>query len=482
MIRFYNTLTRQVDDFTPLYDSKVRLYTCGPTVYAYPQIGNWVAYIRWDTLVRMLQASGMDVTRVMNITDVGHLVSDADDGEDKLEKGARREGKTAWEVAEFYTTDFLQGMAKFNLFPPSYITKATDFIDQQIALVKTLEEKGYTYVIDDGVYFDTARFQSYADFARLDLEALQAGARVEFNSQKRNPSDFALWKLTPQGEKRDMEWNSPWGKGFPGWHLECSAMAIDKLGETIDIHTGGIDHIPVHHTNEIAQSEAATGKRFANYWLHNSFLMVDGAKASKSLGNAYTLQDLEAKGYSATDFRVFVLQSHYRTESNFTWDNLDAARNRLHHWQAIADLRWQTIESDTTDDANTPEPVINFLRASEDILIALQNDLDTPGAMAIVDEALNYAVDGVDTQSVAAFVALLETIDNLLGLRLYSSDITASQKTLLAKRQAARDAKDWTTSDVLRDELAKQQLHVRDSKNGQIWSRIIPNQARQWST
>lgn len=474
-IRFHNTLTRQLDEFVPIKPGVVTLYTCGPTVYTYPQIGNWVAYIRWDTLVRMLEASGYQVTRVMNITDVGHLVSDADDGEDKLEKGARREGKTAWEVADFYTKDFLLGMQAFNLKTPTHITKATDFITQQVALVQTLADKGYTYVIDDGVYFDTSKFATYADFAHLDLEALRAGARVDFNDQKRNVSDFALWKFTPAGEKRDMEWDSPWGRGFPGWHLECSAMAFDKLGDTIDIHTGGIDHIPVHHTNEIAQSEAATDKRFANYWLHNSFLMVDGAKASKSLGNAYTLQDLQAKGYDALDFRMFVLQSHYRTESNFTWTNLDAARNRLNHWRAIADLRWQPYVCDPTSTnasgCESPEQTLALLRAAQDALHALQNDLDTPGALASIDEAFAAIADGIDEQCLAALEALLGSIESLLGLPLAGPDISDEQKALLEKRRYARNQKDWAASDSLRDELTSQGITVRDSKNGQIWSR-----------
>ena len=279
-LKLHNQLTKTVDVFTPQQPGRVTLYTCGPTVYNYPHVGNWSGYIYWDVLVRTLHANNLKVDRVMNITDVGHLVSDADDGEDKLEKGARREGKTAWEVAQFYTEDFLTGIKKLGLIEPTHITKATDFIDEQLELVRILQEKGVTYRIDDGIYFDTAKFPTYGDFAGLDLDAQKAGARVEFNPEKHNPSDFALWKFSPAGEKRDMEWETPNDlvdgatgiMGFPGWHLECSAMAMSLLGESLDIHTGGIDHIPVHHTNEIAQSEAATGKPFSQFWLHNDHL------------------------------------------------------------------------------------------------------------------------------------------------------------------------------------------------------------------
>ena len=464
-MKFYNTKTRQIDEFTPIAEKHVALYTCGPTVYNYLHVGNWVAYIRWDILVRTLTASGYDVARVMNITDVGHLVSDADDGEDKMEKGAKREGKTAWEVAQMYADDFLSGMQKLNLIEPTYITKATDYIPQQIALVKRLEDKGFTYVIDDGVYFDTSKFPTYADFAHLDLADQEAGARVEFNPQKRNGSDFALWKFSPKGEKRDMEWESPWGVGFPGWHLECSAMAMDKLGETIDIHTGGIDHIPVHHTNEIAQSEAATGKTFSNYWLHNNFLLVDGTKVSKSIGNTFTLQDLAEKGFAPEDFRMFVLQSHYRTESNFTFDNLQAAKNRLQGLRNVAELQYQATES---------APRIDFESEKELVLKALQNDFDTPKALVHLSMLASTVNDNlINTADVMAFADYIRFIDDVLGLSLGSvTDITAAQKELLQARASAREANDWTKSDKIRDELKSQGLEVRDASTGQIWSRI----------
>ena len=318
-LKFNNTLTGHVDEFVAQKEGKVSLYTCGPTVYSHPHIGNWAAYIYWDILVRILMANGYDITRAMNITDVGHLTSDADDGDDKLEVSAKREGKTAWEIAEFYTADFMEGMKKLNLIIPQHVTKATEYIPQQLDLIRTLKTKGFTYQTSDGIYYDTSKFIQYADFAKLDLDAQKSGTRVEVSVEKRNPSDFALWKFTPVGEKRDMEWKTPADildtpretMGFPGWHLECSAIALNILGNTIDIHTGGIDHLPVHHTNEIAQSEAATGVKFAKYWLHNNFLKVNGTKISKSLGNVYLLSDLAEKGFSPIDFRMLILQGNY---------------------------------------------------------------------------------------------------------------------------------------------------------------------------
>lgn len=514
-LQFHNQLSRKVDPFTPQIEGQVSLYTCGPTVYNYLHVGNWTAYIYWDTLVRVLQANNLRVDRVMNITDVGHLVSDADDGEDKLEKGARREGKTAWEVAAFYTADFLTGMKRLNLIEPTHITKATDYIEEQLQLVRILKEKGFTYQIDDGIYFDTAKFPTYGDFAGLDLEAQKAGARVEFNPEKRNPSDFALWKFTPAGETRDMEWGTPADlleiepsetaslrdsvgllapvdsraagvssslketgstsprMGFPGWHLECSTMAMTLLGETLDLHTGGIDHIPVHHTNEIAQSEAATGKNFANYWLHNNHLKVNGTKISKSLDNGFTLDDLEERGYTPLDFRMFVLQSHYRSEGNFTFENLDAAKNRLHNWRNIAALRHQTHDRLRDDDEkSTDDESVSLYASSQALVEALSNDLDTPTAFAIIDEAFSK-IEGIDIEDIHqhALTSLLETIDDLLGLQLIETtkDISDESKRLIIERERARENKDFKVADHLRDEIEKSGITVRDTAHGSIW-------------
>lgn len=486
-LQFHNQLSKKVDAFRPLVEGRVSLYTCGPTVYNYLHVGNWTGYIYWDTLVRVLQANDLRVDHVMNITDVGHLTGenegDADFGEDKLQKGARREGKTAWEVAALYTEDFLAGMKRLNIMTPTHITKATDYIQEQLQLVRVLKEKGFTYKINDGIYFDTAKFPTYADFADLDLEAQRAGARVVFNSEKRNHSDFALWKFTAVGEDRDMEWETPTDlldvqleevtMGFPGWHLECSTMAMTLLGETLDIHTGGIDHIPVHHTNEIAQSEAATGKIFADYWMHNNHLKVNGTKISKSLDNGYTLNDLENKGYSPLELRMFVLQGHYRNEGNFTFENLGAAKNRLRNWRSSAALRHQTHDRlRDDDDKSTDNGSISLSASSQALVEALSNDLDTPGAFAIIDMAFSK-IEHSATEAIHryALMTFLETIDSLLGLKLLETteDITDNTKRLIIERERAREKKDWIVADQIRVEIEKSGVTVRDSAHGSIW-------------
>ncbi len=475
-LRFYNTRTRTVEPFTPQQAGEVKLYTCGPTVYDYLHVGNWAAYIYWDILVRTLEADGLHVNRVMNITDVGHLVSDADDGEDKLEKGAKREGKTAWDIAAFYGDYFLKHLETLNIIKPTHITKATEYIDEQLALVRTLKEKGYTYQISDGIYFDTSKFPTYADFAHLNLESLKAGARVEMNQEKRNPTDFALWKFTPEGQVRDMQWETPADllegessiMGFPGWHLECSAMAMDILGNHLDIHTGGIDHIPVHHTNEIAQSEAATGEQFSNIWLHNNHLKVNGTKISKSLGNGYTLEDLAEKGFTAQDLRMFILQSSYRSEGNFTFENLEAASARLKNWRRAASLRHQT-HATVEATGNTPSRVTSHVL--KDIL---QNDLATPEALAHIDKVLGEVLDApLHEINRGALVDFIEHIDELLGFTIMADtpDITDEQKQLILERRRAREAKDWPTSDRLREELAQNNIVVRDTPQYSIWER-----------
>jgi cysteinyl-tRNA synthetase len=481
-MKLYNTLTRHIDTITPLAPPKVTLYTCGPTVYDYAHIGHWFNYVRMDLLVRTLKLSGYTPDWVMNITDVGHLVSDADDGEDKLQKGARREGKTAWEVATFYTRDFLECMELLNITTPDHIVKATDHIADQIALIQRLEAKGYTYIISDGVYYDTRKFEGYAAFARLDLDGLQAGARISFNSEKRNPTDFALWKFSPAtsdtdtGNTRDMEWDSPWSpddtacKGFPGWHIECSAMSMKYLGDTLDIHAGGIDHIPVHHTNEIAQSEAATGQRFANHWMHSNHVMVDGTKISKSLGNGVRLQDLITEGISADAIRLHILESHYRSQSQFSRASLIAAQNRLKNLQAMAVLRFQVVET------NNNSGTLLYSEVPSRLSDMLGEDLNTPAVLAylsdIETQASTLLVRGKELQQ---FENMLAAIDAALGLRLLEQpDISADQKQRIATRQQARVDKDWKTSDSLRGELADQGIGLRDAgTNGErpIWFR-----------
>jgi len=461
-------MTRKVEEFQPIDKSNVKIYSCGPTVYVYPHIGNWFAFIHWDLLNRMLIASGFKTTWVMNITDVGHLVSDADEGEDKLEKGAKREGKSAWDVAKFYEEYFLKGIERLNFLKPDFTPKATDYIPEQIDLIKELEKDGFTYTIDDGVYFDTSKLVDYGKLAKLDIHSLKEGARVEINVEKRNPTDFALWKFSPKDHKRDMEWESPWGTGFPGWHLECSAMIKKLLGATIDIHTGGIDHIPVHHTNEIAQSETAFQQPLANYWMHTNFIKVDGQKISKSLNNFFTLEDIEAKGFSLQAFRLLVLESHYRSESQFSWETMQAAQNRLKSYQDMADLKWQAKDLDTET---------NELFDTKSILEAMQEDLNSPLALSIISSKADILSDKLlPKANLKDFNIMLEFIDSILGMQLSNrEDITDDQKTLLTQRQEARDTKDWTKSDGLRDQLTGEGIEVRDTYAGQIWSRLCLN-------
>ncbi len=463
-MKLYNTLTRKVEEFKPQHPPVVTLYTCGPTVYDYPHIGNWFTFIRYDILVRALIAAGYEPNWVMNITDVGHLVSDADEGEDKLEKGARREGKSAWDIAKHYSDYFVEGMQRLNMLTPQQLPKATDHIQEQIDLVTQLEKKGFTYVINDGVYYDTAKFPTYADFAHLDLAHLKEGTRVVTNPEKRNPTDFALWKFSPKDNQRDMEWDSPWGKGFPGWHLECSAMSIKYLGETLDIHAGGIDHIPVHHTNEIAQSEAATGQKFANYWVHMNHIMVNDEKIAKSSGNGITLEDVEAKGFTLEAFRLLVLQSHYRTQAEFSWDNLSAAQNRLKSWQALADLRWQAVDNtDTHRDAKTSMAYIQE---------KLSDDLNTSEAIVAIDRQASLVLP-VTVAERDTFITFLESIDNSLGLQLSArQDITNEQKTMINERDEARRSQDFTKSDTLRTQLEEQGIGLSDTDRGAIWFRL----------
>ncbi len=478
-LHFYNTPARTVERFTPQEPGKVKIYTCGPTVYDYLHVGNWAAYLYWDVLVRTLEINGLDVNRVMNITDVGHLVSDADEGEDKLEKGAKREGKTAWDIAKYYEEYFLDRLDTLNIIRPNHITKATDFIDEQLNLVRTLKEKGYTYQIADGIYFDTSKFPTYADFAHINIDNLKEGARVETNTEKRNITDFALWKFTPDGQTRDMQWPTPTDlledntqskQGFPGWHLECSAMSMAILGSTLDIHTGGIDHIPIHHTNEIAQSEAASGKKFCNTWLHNNHLKVDGTKISKSLGNGYTLEDLQEKGFAPQDLRMFILQSHYRNEGNFTFENLAAAAQRLKNWKRIASLRHQIHATLDTTDTN----VIPSYAAQRFLTEILQNDINTPEALAHIDKVLNEVLETplhqINQKSLTDFI---HHVDQSLGFTLENDtpDITDEQKRLIIVRKRARDNKDWATSDKIRDELSSDGIFIRDTPNYSIWER-----------
>lgn len=469
-MKLHNTMTGKVEELQTLEPAKVRFYSCGLTVYSQPHIGNWLGYIYWDVLQRALMAEGYDVIRTQNITDVGHLTSDDDSGEDKLEKGARREGITAWDIAKKYSAIAEhEGYELLDLIRPTHLVPATSLIDKQIEFAKALDDKGYLYEIPgEGMYFDTSKVKDYGKLARLDAAGLAGGTRVPVDG-KRHITDFAVWKFSPKNAKRDMEWDSPWGIGFPGWHLECSVIARETLGDTIDLHSGGIDHIPVHHSNEIAQTESLTGHPFANLWLHNNHIKIDGTKISKSLGNIVTLQDILDHGYSMDAFKLMVLSKHFATEGNFTWEILEASNNRLQNWRAIAALRHQLHDTlhASSDQANVPSAAVRSA-----ILERLSDNLDTPGALATIDAAISEiestAHDTINLDNLNAFV---DAIDELLGLHLRNStpDISDEQKQLIVERNAARAAKDWTTSDTVRDELAQHGIALSDTKHGTVW-------------
>lgn len=466
-MKLHNTMSGRVEDLSTLSEDIVKLYTCGLTVYSQPHVGNWLGYIYWDVLVRALESDGLTVERTQNITDVGHLTSDDDDGEDKMEKGAKAEGITAWDVAEKYI-----GVANHEAYEllqlrqPTHLVRATDYIPQQIEFAKALESKGLTYVIEgEGLYFDTSKLTDYGKLAHLDIAGLEAGKRVAVNG-KRLVTDFAIWKLSPADSKRDMEWDSPWGIGFPGWHLECSVIARETLGDQIDIHTGGIDHIPVHHTNEIAQTESLTGLPFARIWLHNNHIKIDGTKISKSIGNVITLDDIIAKGLTVMAFKLVALSKHYRTEGNFDWEILEAGQNRLNHWMDVAVLRHQLHSTlEPSDDSATIVAAIDTLKA------ALNDDLDTPKALAVIDEAFSV-VERTHAVSHDSLTSLLNAIDELLGIDLQTStpDINDETKQRILERQRAREAKDWSESDQLRDKLLADGITVKDTPSGSVWS------------
>ena len=457
MLHLWNTLHRKLESFTPIEPGVASLYTCGPTVYDRVHIGNLRAFTFEDVLQRVLMLEGYHVKRVMNITDVGHLVGDTDHGADKMQQRATKIGKTAWEIAREYETSFREDIQALNILTPEFLPRATDHIQEQIDLVQLLETKGFTYATSDGIYFDTAKLPAYGKLSGQKLEDKEAGARVEVNQEKRNGTDFALWKFSPVGEKRDMEWESPWGIGFPGWHLECSAMAVKYLGQPFDIHCGGVDHIAVHHENEIAQSEAAFEKPLANYWLHNEFITVDGQKMSKSLGNGYTLKDIQEHGLDPIAFRYFCLGAHYRSKLNFTWEALQAGQNALQKIQRwVMDYKKQTTRTEGAADEAT----------LADFLAALQEDLNTSKTLALVHGLLSGS-----TLSPDVVYATLVKMDEVLGLGIANWEakeevIPAEIQVLFEARQAARAAKQWAESDRLRDELKTQGWLVEDNVGG----------------
>jgi cysteinyl-tRNA synthetase len=456
-MKLYNTLSRSVEEFKPLNPPKVGMYTCGPTVYDYAHIGNFRTYTTADLLLRTLKFNNYDVDYVMNITDVGHLTGDnsgdADTGEDRMEKSAKREGKSAWDIAKFYTDAFLKDYERLHLTPPNVLAKATEHIKEQIELVQTLEKKGFTYKTSDGIYFDTSKFPDYGKLSNLDQ--IKEGARVEVNPEKKDPRDFALWKFSPENEKRQMEWDSPWGKGFPGWHIECSAMSMKYLGESFDIHVGGIDLSSTHHPNEIAQSEAATGKPFVQFWVHGAFMLVDGKRMSKSLGNNYKVEDIVRNGYSPLSLRYVYMQTHYRQEMNFTWDGIKAADHAL---QRISDI------ASTWD-----KPHGACVEHEKKFAQAIADDLNIPQALAVLWEVIRS-----DYPS-AAKAATVQKFDEVFGFglsqgqRLVNNDTIPDEiQKLVKQREHFRKNKQFDEADNLRTKIKKMGYDINDAEKGTV--------------
>lgn len=462
MLRLYNTLIHKVEDFKPINPPVVNMYSCGPTVYDYQHIGHMRRYVGDDLLIRVLEFNRYRVKQVENITDVGHLVSDSDFGEDKMEVGARKLKMDVWQVAKKFEKQFWESEKLLNIKKPNLIMHATDCIKEQIVFIQLLEKKGFTYKIEDGIYFDTAKFPNYGRLSGQKKEEKKAGARVEVIKGKRNPADFALWKFSPKDKKRQMEWESPWAVGFPGWHIECSTMAIKGLEtETLDIHSGGVDHIAIHHTNEIAQAEAATGKPFVKYWVHHNFLQVNGEKMSKSLGNIYTVEEVVKRGFDPLSLRYLYLQTHYRQEMNFTWEALKGAEAALNR------LRLEIAKWD--------KPKIGCAEFEEKFLQAINNDLNLPEALSIVWDLVKS-----DYPSSAKAESLFK-FDEVLGLNLAKSkellkkkalEIPKSIMEMVREREKLRRQKHYGQSDQLRNKIKKLGYKVLDTEKGTEVSKI----------
>lgn len=458
MLKIYNTLTRKKEEFKPLKEGKVCMYSCGPTVYSFAHIGNLRTYVFMDLFRRVLKYDGFKLKGVMNITDVGHLTSDEDEGEDKMEKASREQKKSPYEIAEFYAGVFFEDLKKLNIGRPEIVEKITDHIPETIAYVQELIDKGYAYEIDDGIYYDISKFPGYGKLSRLNLDEQQAGARVEVNSQKRHPADFAVWKKAEPNHI--MQWESPWGMGYPGWHIECSALSRKYLGFPFDIHTGGVDHIPVHHENEIAQNEAITGKKTVNYWVHGDFMLVDNGKMSKSLGNTYTISDLEKRGYSAMDFRYFCLNAHYRKKLNFTFDGMDGAK------VSYARLLGALYQHKTSA-AKTDEKVIKAYK--DEFVEAINDDLNIPRALGILWKA-------VKEQRSRDIYDLAMDFDKVLGLSLDQAkpeeqpkvEAPAEVVELADKRAQAKKEKNYALADELRAKITALGYTVTDTKEGYV--------------
>ncbi|MBR2350272.1 MAG: cysteine--tRNA ligase [Clostridia bacterium] len=456
MLRFYNTLSRTKEEFKPINPKFVTMYSCGPTVYNYAHIGNLRTYIFMDLVRRALRLSGYKIKGVMNITDVGHLMADSDDGEDKMAVASRQQNKTPWEIAEYYSKIFFEDLAKLNIGKPEIIAKATDHIEDMINYVLDLEAHGFSYETSDGIYFDIAKFPNYGCLSRANLDDQLAGARVEVNDEKRHPADFALWKKADP--LHIMQWQSPWGMGYPGWHIECSAMSQKYLGKTFDIHSGGVDHIPIHHENEIAQNEAITGEKSVNYWLHGEFMLVDNGKMSKSLGNTYTIAQLEEKGYSPLDFRFFCLNTHYRKKLNFTFDGLDAAK--ISRERLMQSLAQHKASSAKTDEAKLEKYKADFHAAIED-------DINVPLALGILFTAIKEP-KSKDIYELALYFdkALGLSLDKLPAVKEETIVIPDEVADLIEKRKTAKANKDYALADQIRGQITALGYNVMDTKDG----------------
>ncbi|MCL2765021.1 MAG: cysteine--tRNA ligase [Treponema sp.] len=469
---FYNTLGREKQLFKPKDgNNAVGFYGCGPTVYNYAHIGNLRAYVHHDILVRSLRHAGFTVNHVMNITDVGHLSDDADGGDDKMVKTAEERGKSVLEIADFYTQAFFKDTDRLNITRPTVVCKATEHIADMIALIKRIEENGFTYIAGGNLYFDISKFPSYGELALLRLDDLKAGARIQQDENKRNPGDFVLWFTKSKFENQALVWDSPWGKGYPGWHIECSAMSMKYLGENFDIHAGGIDHIPIHHTNEIAQSEAAAGvKPWVNYWLHNEFLVMNDGKISKSKGSFLTLQNLVDEGYDPLDYRYFLLSGHYRSQLQFSFDSLKGAKNSrkslIDKIKALAD------KSGTQETEIKEENIIKYIEAFDK---AIEDDLSTPRALAVLWGLLKE-----ETASKDALAAVLK-MDEVLGLGFKdiiagknhdNTEFTQEIEELIAKRAEAKKAKDFTAADNIRQGLKERGIILEDGPAGTVWKHL----------
>ncbi len=463
-LTLFNTAGPGLEPFVPIRDGHVGLYCCGPTVYNYAHIGNLRTYVFEDVLRRVLERHGYDVAHVMNVTDVGHLTDDADEGEDKMLVGARERGMSVWEIAEFFTRAFFADIGKLNVVPPTTVCRATEHIPEMIELISRLEERGLTYQAGGNVYFSIDAFPRYGELARLDRQELRAGARIAVDSAKRNPHDFVLWFTEGKFEHQAMQWDSPWGRGYPGWHLECSAMSMKYLGEHFDIHCGGVDHVNVHHTNEIAQSEGATGKRWVNYWLHGEFLIMPSGRMGKSEGNMITLSTLEEEGYHALDYRYFLFGAHYRTQLSFSVEALDAARSAraslLEHLRSLAADAPGGPSRELGHDAR---------RALQRIDDAFNDDLNAPRALGLLRAFLKD-----DTVAAAERLAVAYDTDGVFGLDMQTSlarreQLAPEHAAMIVEREEARKARDFATADALRDRLREAGVVIEDTPSGTKW-------------